>query len=96
MIELSKIDAGKVEIKVSKFLLKDILKSTMTMFSEKALQHNIKLILKIEPDADIEMEADTAKLGQILFNLLSNAMKFTPDRGSVFVHAQQIPPTPLY
>jgi signal transduction histidine kinase len=55
------------------------------MFKERAMKHNLKLGLEIAPDADIEIEADERKLKQIMFNLLSNAAKFTPDGGSVQV-----------
>jgi len=90
MLDLSKIESGREEIRISKFLLKDILKSSMTLFNVEALKHNIQLNLEIEPDADVEVEADSEKLNQIMFNLLSNAVKFTPDGGSVHVHARTI------
>jgi len=90
MLNLSKIESGREEIRISKFLLKDILKSSMTLFNVEALKHNIQLNLEIEPDADVEIEADSEKLNQIMFNLLSNAVKFTPDGGSVSVQARLV------
>ncbi|MFH2105697.1 MAG: ATP-binding protein, partial [Candidatus Micrarchaeota archaeon] len=56
----------------------------------KALKHNIKLSLEVEPNAAIEIEADERKLKQILFNLIGNAVKFTPDGGSVNINARRI------
>ncbi|MCL5421372.1 MAG: ATP-binding protein [Nitrospirae bacterium] len=88
MLDLTKAESGGMELRMSKFLLKDLLKSSMTMFTEEALKHNLKLGIEIEPDADIEVETDSGKLNQIMFNLLSNAVKFTPDGGSVRVQAR--------
>ena len=87
ILDLSKVEAGKMELELSRFTLSDVLNTSMTMLKEKAIRHMIRLNLEIEPDADIEIEADERKLKQILFNLLSNAVKFTPDGGSITVHA---------
>lgn len=90
ILDLSKVEAGRMELELSKFLVKDLMNSSLTMVKEKALKHRITLRLDIEPDAEIEMEADERKLKQIMFNLLSNAVKFTPDGGSVVVRARRI------
>ena len=90
ILDLSKVESGKLELELSRFPLKDILNISMTMLREKALKHNINLSLYIKPDADVEIEADERKLKQIMFNLLSNALKFTPDRGSVSMQARLI------
>lgn len=90
ILDLSKVEAGRMELELSKFLVKDLLHSSLAMVKEKALKHKISLRLDIEPDAEIEMEADERKLKQIMFNLLSNAVKFTPDGGSVVVRARRI------
>ncbi|MBI5195554.1 MAG: response regulator [Nitrospirae bacterium] len=90
VLELSKVVSGIAELKISKFFLKDVLKSSMTMFYREATKHKIKLNLEIEPDADIEIEADSARLNQIMFNLLDNAVKFTPNGGLVRVAARLI------
>ena len=90
MLDLSKIESGREEIKINKFRLEDILKSSMTLFNRDALKHNIQLNLEIESDADLEIEADSEKLNQIMFNFLSNAVKFTPDGGAVHVQARLV------
>lgn len=90
ILDLSKVEAGKMELELSRFLLEDVLSGSITMLKEKAMKHNIKLSLDIEPDANIEIEADERKLKQIMFNLLSNAVKFTPDGGSVTVRAKRV------
>ncbi|MBI5848900.1 MAG: PAS domain S-box protein [Nitrospirae bacterium] len=89
ILDLSKVEAGRLELELSTFPLKDALNSALSMFREKAMKHCLKLNLDIEPDADIEIETDERKLKQIMFNLLSNAIKFTPDGGSVRVSARR-------
>lgn len=95
ILDLSKVESGKMELELSSFLLKEVLSSSMNMLKEKAMKHNIKMDLEIKPDADIEIDADERKLKQIMFNLLSNAVKFTPDGGSVHVQARKVTPPSL-
>lgn len=90
ILDLSKVEAGKLELELNRFQIKDILNTSLIMLKEKAYKHNITMDLQIAPDADIEIEADMRKLKQIMFNLLSNAVKFTPDGGSVSVRARRI------
>ncbi len=90
ILDLSKVESGKMELDVSKFRIDDLFTSVINMFKEKAIKHNLKLTLDIEPVADMEMEGDERKLKQIMFNLLSNAVKFTPDGGSITVSARLI------
>ncbi len=89
ILDIAKIESGKMELDLSTFLLKDAINSAMCMFKEKAMRHALKLAFEIEPNAGTEIEADPLKLKQILFNLLSNAVKFTPDGGSVSVSARR-------
>ncbi|MBU0665289.1 MAG: response regulator [Proteobacteria bacterium] len=83
ILDLSKVESGKMELDPSPFLLPEALNGALSMFKEKAMKHGLSLTLEIEPDADTQIEADKRKLKQILFNLLSNAVKFTPDGGAV-------------
>ncbi|EKD27893.1 MAG: two component system histidine kinase [uncultured bacterium] len=83
ILDLSKVDAGKTQLVITKFNLREVLETAITMFKEKTRNHNKSLNLKIEPQADIEIEADMRELKQILLNLISNAVKFTPDNGSI-------------
>ncbi len=88
ILDLAKVESGKMELELSAFPLKDVLNAALSMFREKAMKHNLKLGLEIGPETDIDIEADERKLKQIMFNLLSNAVKFTPDGGSVHVAAR--------
>ena len=89
ILDLSKVEAGKLELELDTFPLKSTISTALSMMKEKAMKHRIKLRVEIEPEADIEIEADERKLKQIMFNLLSNAVKFTPDGGEVRVSARR-------
>lgn len=88
ILDLSKVESGKMGLDLDRFQIRNVLNASMTMLKEKAMKHGIKLGLEIEPAADTEIEADERKLKQVLFNLLSNAVKFTPEGGSVRVQAR--------
>ena len=90
ILDLSKVEAGKMSLDRSEFLLEEVLQGSLTMVKEKSLKHGIQLNLDIQraPEA---INADKRKFKQILYNLLSNAVKFTPDGGHVALAAAQIP-----
>lgn len=90
ILDLSKVESGKMELETSRFPLEQVLEASLTMLKEKAITHNIKLNLEITPDADQVIEADERRLKQILFNLLSNAVKFTSDGGAVLLKAKRV------
>ncbi len=86
VLDLSKVEAGKEELQLSTVNLKELLEGSMVMIKEKALKHTISLELQTVPELDVlEITADKRKLKQVMFNLLSNAAKFTPDGGSIKV-----------
>jgi signal transduction histidine kinase len=86
ILDLSKVEAGRMELEVSEFSLTEAVRNSVTMVRERAANHGIALLYEVEPGAD-ELEADERKVKQVLFNLLSNAVKFTPDGGKVTVRA---------
>ena len=86
ILDLSKIEAGEVEMKLDEVRIGDLLKNSLTMIKEKALKHGIELSLKLE-DGLPDIYADERKVKQVVFNLLSNAVKFTPDGGKVGIEA---------
>jgi signal transduction histidine kinase len=86
ILDLSKIEAGRMELDLGDFDAAQALANAMTLVRERAQTHGIGLTL--EADAGIgEIRADERKFKQILLNLLSNAVKFTPDGGKVVVRA---------
>lgn len=90
ILDLAKVETGKMKLELSKFRLSNIFNSAEAVLKEKTMKHSIKLSRHIESEDDIEIEADERKLKQILFNLMSNAMKFTPNGGSVNVRARLV------
>ncbi|MGH2471499.1 MAG: GAF domain-containing protein [Candidatus Limnocylindria bacterium] len=86
ILDLSKIEAGRMELDVDTFSLVEALQNGVTMVRERAVRHGIALSLEVAPGVDL-VEADARKVKQVLFNLLSNAVKFTPDGGRVDVTA---------
>ncbi|MEX2683985.1 MAG: PAS domain S-box protein [Candidatus Sigynarchaeota archaeon] len=82
VLDLSKIEAGKIEFTLAKLKTRVIMEKIVSLFQEKSKKHDIKLSVQIENGIDF-IVADETKFNQIMFNLLSNALKFTPDGGSV-------------
>jgi PAS domain S-box-containing protein len=91
ILDLSKVEAGKMELEPGIVPLKEVLGHSISMLKEKAMKGGVNLKLDVAPEADIEITADKRKLKQIMFNLLSNAVKFTPEGGRVTVKARLLP-----
>ncbi len=80
ILDLSKVEAGKMELDLSQVNISSLLENSMIMIKENALKHGIALDLEIPEElSGLEIQADERKLKQVMFNLLSNAAKFTPD-----------------
>lgn len=88
ILDLSKVEAGKMELEPAEFDLKELLKKSLMFVSEKAAKHAIALSTDIKEDVGI-IRADERKVKQVVFNLLSNAMKFTPDGGKIGIDAKK-------
>jgi signal transduction histidine kinase/CheY-like chemotaxis protein len=88
-LDLSKIEAGKMELELATFALPALLEDGVTMVRERAARHGIECSVDAGPGLD-EVEGDERKVKQVVFNLLSNAVKFTPDGGRVEVGARRV------
>jgi GAF domain-containing protein/anti-sigma regulatory factor (Ser/Thr protein kinase) len=86
ILDLSKIEAGRMELEVAPFSLVAALNNAVTLVRERAQSHGIKLALEVGPELDTVV-ADERKLKQVVVNLLANAVKFTPDGGTVTLRA---------
>ena len=89
ILDLSKIEAGRMDLEISIFHLPTALSNAMTLVRERAQRHGIRLGLEMDPRLG-EFQADERKFKQIVLNLLSNAVKFTPDGGRVDVAARTL------
>ena len=88
ILDLSKIEAGRMELDLSSFTLSSVVDAAVTLVRERAHRAGVKL--EVAAPADLgEVRADERKLKQILLNLLSNALKFTPTGGRIGVTARR-------
>ena len=88
ILDLSKVEAGKMELELGMFDLRHLLEGSLVMVKERALAHGLTLSLDMADDLSV-ITGDERKVKQILFNLLSNAVKFTPDKGKVGIVAKR-------
>jgi len=86
ILDLSKIEAGRMELELTTFDLALAIENTVTLVRDRAARHDQNLVLDLAPDLG-EYVGDERKFKQILLNLLSNAVKFTPDGGRIGVWA---------
>ena len=87
ILDLSKVEAGRMELEVGALSLPDLLEHGLAMVRERAARHRIAIALEVAPEVGV-VWADELKLKQVVLNLLTNAVKFTPDGGSVDVAAE--------
>ncbi|HAJ28511.1 MAG TPA: hypothetical protein DCG53_14935 [Syntrophus sp. (in: bacteria)] len=87
ILDISKIEAGKFELRPSEFNLKRLLENSLSIIADKAHQRRIILAAGIG-DIPETIFADELRVKQILYNLLSNAVKFTEDGGSISLGAR--------
>ncbi|MEP7003922.1 MAG: GAF domain-containing protein [Chloroflexota bacterium] len=90
ILDLSKIEAGKMELELSSFSIVAAIDNAITLIRERASSHGIRLQVDVAPPLDTVI-ADERKLKQVMVNLLTNAVKFTPDGGTVSVRASREP-----
>jgi GAF domain-containing protein len=86
ILDLSKIEAGRMDLERGTFSLRTALENGVTMVRERASRHEIQVGLDVGTELD-EVSGDERKVKQVIYNLLSNAVKFTPDGGRVDVSA---------
>jgi len=89
VLDLSKIEAGRMELQPSRFHLPELLDNSLTLVRERAANHGLRLTLDVQ-DGLGDWVADPRKIKQVVVNLLSNAVKFTPAGGHVTLRARRI------
>ena len=89
ILDLAKIEAGKMQIDIAPFALVETLEQSLTIVREKARNHSMKLETDFEDRVlDVVIRADQRRVKQVMYNLLSNAVKFTPDGGTISIGAR--------
>ena len=86
ILDLSKVEAGRLELELARFHLPTALDQALTLVRERATRHGIALEVSLDEGLG-EIVGDERKIRQVLLNLLSNAVKFTPEGGRVRVTA---------
>jgi two-component system sensor histidine kinase BarA len=87
LLDLAKTQAGKMELHIEQISVADLLETLLSQFSLITRKKKIKVKLLFDPDMPI-LVTDVGKVRQILYNFLSNAVKFTPARGRIEIEAQ--------
>jgi len=88
ILDLSKVEAGRMELELATFDLPTALENARTFVRERATKHGINLDVTVD-DRLGDFVGDERKIKQILLNLLSNAVKFTPEGGRIGINAKQ-------
>lgn len=86
LLEITKSDAGELELRREKVLVRDLFEHMRSVMKSPLAKKAVSLHGELD-DPGLEIRADIAKLQEILFHLLSNAIKFTPENGTVTLHA---------
>jgi signal transduction histidine kinase len=86
VLDLSKVEAGQVELDVHPFSLREALERGVVMVRERATEDDVRVGFTADPEVDV-VDGDERRIKQVIFNLLSNAVKFTPAGGAVDVTA---------
>ena len=89
ILDLSKVEAGKLELNPEDVQLKKLFNNSLAMVKERVMKHRIRLNLDMKRAPEV-IRADERKLKQIIYNLLSNAAKFTQDGGEIMVSANRV------
>ncbi len=94
ILDLSKIEANKMELEAIPFSLRDVVENSCDLLSINAYQKNLEILCRVHPHTPREVVGDPNRLQQIIINLVGNAIKFT-NQGEIFVEVQPLAsPTP--
>ena len=88
VLDLAKVEAGQVELEIAPFSLREALERGVVMVRERATEGRVEVALAADPLVDL-VQGDERRIRQVIFNLLGNAVKFTPPGGAVEVRAAQ-------
>lgn len=93
VLDMSKIESGKVELKQERFDFRAFLEEVQNMYYEQARSKGIDFKILLSGRMEVYLKGDSLRLSQILSNLLSNALKFTPAKGSIRLQVSRLSET---
>jgi len=88
LLELAQIESGQIEVNEEKINIIDILENFSYSFCEHSHEKNIQLLFYIDPLLPKDIYADVTKIKRILDNLINNALKYTKDKGQVYIEVR--------
>jgi signal transduction histidine kinase len=88
ILDISKVEAGKIDLKIEKMSVADVINESIAIIKDIAIQKKIQIITEIDPGLDI-MEADPNRIRQVIYNILSNSIKFSKHQGIVNLNARK-------
>ena len=90
ILDLAKVESGKMDIRMSPVDLTELLEHCLRMIRETAIKRGLNVSLKVSEEFyEGQIQADNVRLKQIVMNLLSNAVKFTPSGGTIRLEAER-------
>jgi signal transduction histidine kinase len=89
VLDLSKVEAGQMELASGAFSLREALEQGVVVVRERANTDGVRIEITADPEADV-VNGDARRIQQVVFNLLSNAVKFTPPGGAVDVMTSRV------
>ncbi|WP_370262053.1 PAS domain S-box protein [Limnobacter sp.] len=87
ILDISRVEANKLELSIGRFLLDQVLNKATDLFAYRAEEKGVNLYCTKDPDCPVSLEGDRLRLAQVLNNLLSNALKFT-EKGHIHLQVK--------
>ena len=85
VLDMAKIESGKMNLNIEKFNLQEIIEEVTSITSTLASEKNLALFIEPDSDHEVEINADKIRLRQVMINLINNAIKFT-EKGKISIH----------
>jgi two-component system CheB/CheR fusion protein len=89
ILDMAKVESGKMKLAISILPMKSLLNEISLLVADMVSKKNIEMILEIAGDLP-DIEADELKVKEIMYNLISNAVKFTPEGGKIGMQAKKV------
>jgi two-component system sensor histidine kinase/response regulator len=89
ILDYSKIAAGKLDLEITGFDVRDLIEETLELLAERAANKQLELAWEVDDEVPQFLSGDVSRLRQVLMNLVGNALKFT-DQGEVVVHVSPV------
>jgi PAS domain S-box-containing protein len=89
ILDFSKIEAGKLDMETVPFHLQEVLGNVVDLFAARAQEKGLEFLVRVDPRTPVRLMGDPLRLGQVLTNLVSNAVKFT-DEGEVVIRVEPV------